>query len=97
MNNNDAPSLTPTMLSAHRLIGMLLRRNLLSRIVNISEFQVHFDLKIFLKFMVYHFMFFYFGFLTIIPVFLIDSFQAVNNMSFWISTGNKTSFFVQVI
>ncbi|CDW75954.1 UNKNOWN [Stylonychia lemnae] len=74
-----------------------LKQIFLNRLINVSEFQVEFKFGTFLKFMIYHLLFFYLGPLASILVLIFDTKQIVNNMSFWITTGNKASFFTQII
>eukprot|EP00347_Sterkiella_histriomuscorum_P018466 403345412 len=74
-----------------------LQKLFLNRMVNVSEFQVEFHFETFLKFMMYHLMFFYFGSISCIPVLIFDSKHVMNNMSFWVTTKNRTSFIVQTL
>jgi hypothetical protein len=67
----------------------------LTRIVNVSEFMVSFKPLIFLKFLIYHLLFFYFGFLSLLIIVPIDNFVLANNMSFWITTKNKLHLYAQ--
>jgi len=65
--------------------------------VNVSEFQVHFNVAVFIKFMIYHILLFYVGPISCLFVLIFDTKHTINNMSFWISTQNKGSFVVQMI
>ena len=90
-------SVTMRGFGQNMMIQKMMKQNLLSRIVNVSEFQVVFKFNYFIKFLFYHILFFYMGPAASLPVLLLDSTQAVNNMSFWVTTKNKVSFIVQLI
>jgi hypothetical protein len=78
-------------------LGHLLRQMIISRMVNVSEFEVNFSVATFKKFMIYHLLFFYVGPGACLVVLIFDSKHTINNMSFWASTQNKASFVVQMI
>lgn len=57
--------------------------------------MVIFKIRIFLKFFMYHVLFFYFGFLSLLVILPIDNLALANNMSFWVTTKNKLHLYVQ--
>eukprot|EP00347_Sterkiella_histriomuscorum_P009873 403339548 len=75
----------------------MMQKLFLNRLVNVSEFQVEFHFAVFIKFMLYHLMFFYMGPSSCIPVLIFDSKHVMNNMSFWVTTKNRASFIVQTL
>eukprot|EP00347_Sterkiella_histriomuscorum_P010073 403338785 len=74
-----------------------LEQHFAKRVVNISEFQVEFKLLNFIKFMIYHLLFFYIGPFASLIVLMVDSKYIMNNISFWVTTKNVPSFIVQLI
>mmetsp|Transcript_2167 Transcript_2167/g.2086 ORF Transcript_2167/g.2086 Transcript_2167/m.2086 type:complete len:147 (-) Transcript_2167:1321-1761(-) len=65
-------------------------------LINISEYEVKFKLKVLLKMFFYHLLWFAFGFLCVPVITLIDSFALAKNMSFWLTTTNKVSLYIQI-
>ena len=76
-------------------IKRFLRLKFLARIVNVSEFMISFKKIVFIKFFIYHLLFFYFGFLSLAVIVPIDNLALANNMSFWVTTKNKLHLYVQ--
>ena len=66
-------SLTMRQLGNNLMLQKLMKQNILSRIVNVSEFQVVFNFTYFIKFFFYHILFFYTGPTAVLPVLAIDS------------------------
>lgn len=64
--------------------------------LNVSEYLVEFKVGRSIKFMLYHLVFFYLGFVANIFIWMFDSRQLINNMSFWITTKNSPSFYTQI-
>jgi hypothetical protein len=71
-----------------------MRIKILSRIVNISEFMISFKPRVFFKFFIYHILFFYIGFFSLLIIVPIDNLTLANNMSFWITTKNKLHLYI---
>lgn len=76
-----------------RIIG----GNLATKIVNVSEYMIQFKVLVFLKFWIYHLLFFYVGFLSLLVITIVDSFSLVINMQFWFSSKVKATFILQIM
>ena len=70
---------------------------MISKLANVSEYMVEFRPLRFMKYMMYHLLFFYVGVAVNLLILIFDTKYIINNMSFWISTKNPVSFFVQII
>ncbi|CDW91059.1 UNKNOWN [Stylonychia lemnae] len=73
-----------------------MKTKILQKMLNVSEYQINFSFKQFIKYIFYHLLFFYLGIFANLVIMITDSPQAVNNMSFWITTRDKISFFTQL-
>lgn len=62
-----------------------------------SEFLVQFDFKTFLKFFIYHFLFFFMGPFSCAIIVLFENFALINNMAFWVRAKNKKSLVTQYL
>jgi hypothetical protein len=73
-------------------LASLMGKAMARKLVNISEYIVSFNVKNFLKFWIYHLLFFYIGLFTDILIVLVDSFSLVNNMGFMFTGALKANF-----
>jgi len=64
---------------------------MLKKVVSVTEYVVNFQFKLFLKFFIYHLLFFFFGPFSCPIIMIFDTYALVNNMAFWIKAKNKTS------
>lgn len=73
-----------------------IRDAVLYKVVDASEYIVKFRPLIFIKFWIYHLLFFYSGFWSIPIISSIDSFALCQNMGFWPKRGMLMPFFFQL-
>lgn len=65
----------------------IMNKKIEQKLVTVSEYLVSFKIGRFIKFWIYHLLFYYTGFFSIIPITLIDSFSLAKNMHFtWLSS-----------
>jgi hypothetical protein len=74
---------TNRALQAQSKLRDLLQKQMLKNVVNASEFIVKFNIKIFLKMWLYHILFFYFGFFSLVVIIPVDTVALAKNMGFW--------------
>ena len=71
-----------------------MKGKIISRIIDVSEFRVEFRIGPFLKFWLYHLLFFYFGFFSLLVIVPVDTIALAKNMSFWFGAKNRISLWV---
>lgn len=71
--------------------------NIVSKVVNISEFEVNFKIKVFLKFFFYQILFYVFGLMGVPIMLMFENMAMINNMYFWFKAGSTMVFVVGVM
>ena len=85
----------PNKFMKPNFLATVISKNIVSKIVNISEFVVCFKVKTFIKFFIYQLIFFYFGIFSLPFMLIVDNIALINNMLFWFQVKNKRTVFLQ--
>ena len=67
-----------------------IKASVVSKVLDMSEFSTKFNVKRFIRVIIYHILFWYFGALVVVPiVYIFDSLGLSQNMGFWFGTKDK--------
>jgi len=67
-----------------------IKSSVVSKVLDISEFSTKFNVPRFIRVILYHILFWYFGnFVVVFLMFLFDSVGLCQNMGFWFGTKDK--------
>ncbi len=75
-----------------------IKASVVAKVLDISEFSTNFNTTRFIRVIIYHLLYFFFGPLIVVPIIsFFDSFSLTQNMGFWFGTNDKFSFVAQLL